>query len=194
MNRLHGSESRQNFRPFAAPQTSPKRLTSFATVSFATLGFIAVLLSGASAIASDPSGHSIGGRVVDSSGTGMEGVMVSAIDEQHRKWISVFTQKDGSFSISELRNIDHSIRTRLMGLADQWFSGVAAGTEDMVIQTRPAIGEELELQRPANSAFSMLSFDHPHDKLNFKMMCAYCHQIGTVGFRTPEEPSCHQCG
>ena len=28
----------------------------------------------------------------------------------------------------------------------------------------------------------------PRDKLNFKMNCAYCHQIGTVGFRTPEEP------
>ncbi len=35
---------------------------------------------------------------------------------------------------------------------------------------------------------SMLAFDDPRDKLNFKMMCAYCHQVGTVGFRTPEEP------
>ncbi|MCP4743487.1 MAG: hypothetical protein GY871_14875, partial [Actinomycetales bacterium] len=26
------------------------------------------------------------------------------------------------------------------------------------------------------------------DRLNFKMNCAYCHQIGTPGFRTPEKP------
>ncbi|MEO1973397.1 MAG: hypothetical protein ABGX07_17690, partial [Pirellulaceae bacterium] len=57
-------------------------------------------------------------------------------------------------------------------------SGVAAGTDDMVIQTRPAVGDELEVQRPANSAFSMLAFDNPRDKMNFKMYCSYCHQSG----------------
>ncbi|MDA7935036.1 hypothetical protein N9B65_08350, partial [Akkermansiaceae bacterium] len=45
-----------------------------------------------------------------------------------------------------------------------------------------------EEQRPASDAFGQLSFDSPRDRLNFKMMCAYCHQIGTVGFRTPERP------
>ena len=34
----------------------------------------------------------------------------------------------------------------------------------------------------------MLDFEDSHAKLNFKMMCSYCHQVGTVGFRTPEEP------
>ena len=151
---------------------------------------IAIPLTGDTgrACAADSDSASISGRVVDSSGQGMEGVMVSAIDDEHRKWTSVFTQKDGSFSINDLRNTQHSLRTRLMGLSDQWQSGVAANTSDLVIQTRPAVGEELELQRPASSAFSMLSFDHPRDRLNFKMMCAYCHQIGTLGFRTPEEP------
>ena len=130
----------------------------------------------------------IRGKVVDQFGSPVEGVMVSAIDDVHRKWTSVFSQKDGSFEISNLRDGDHNIRTRLMGLADEWVSGVAVGTDDMVIQTRPAVGEELELQRPANSAFSMLDFENPRDKLNFKMMCSYCHQVGTLGFRTPEKP------
>ena len=75
-----------------------------------------------------------------------------------------------------------------MGFADGWESRVAVGTRDLVIKTRPAVGDELEVQRPANSAFSMLAFDNPRDKLNFKMMCSYCHQLGTVGFRTPEQP------
>ena len=132
--------------------------------------------------------ETIRGTVSDESGKPVEGVMVSAIDDEHRKWTSVFTRKDGSFEISGLRKVDHNIRTRLMGLADKWVSGVTAGTKDMVIKTRPAVGEELELQRPASSAFSMLAFDNPRDKLNFKMMCSYCHQVGTLGFRTPEKP------
>ena len=62
----------------------------------------------------DATGHSIRGLVVDSSGDGVAGVMVSAIDDEHRKWTSVFTQKDGSFQISGLRPVAHNIRTRLM--------------------------------------------------------------------------------
>jgi len=132
--------------------------------------------------------ETIRGTVSDESGKPVEGVMVSAIDDEHRKWTSVFTQKDGTFAIDGLRNVEHSVRARLMGLADEWISDVGAGTKDMVITTRPAVGEELELQRPASSAFSMLAFDNPRDKLNFKMMCSYCHQVGTLGFRTPEKP------
>ncbi|PHQ34899.1 virginiamycin B lyase family protein [Rhodopirellula bahusiensis] len=132
--------------------------------------------------------ESIRGTIVDASGKAIEGVMVSAIDDAHRKWTSVFSQKDGSFEITGLRNVDHNIRTRLMGLADQWNSKIAAGTDDLTIKTRGAEGEELELQRPASSAFSMLKFDDPRDRMNFKMMCSYCHQIGSLGFRTPEKP------
>ena len=132
--------------------------------------------------------ESIRGTIVDEAAKPVAGVMVSAIDGEHRKWTSVFSQQDGSFEITGLRKVDHSIRTRLMGLSDEWSSGVAAGTDDLIIKTHPAEGEELQLQRPASSAFSMLSFDNPRDKLNFKMMCSYCHQIGTLGFRTPEEP------
>ncbi|MDG2221724.1 MAG: carboxypeptidase regulatory-like domain-containing protein [Rubripirellula sp.] len=130
----------------------------------------------------------ISGRVVDQSGKPIEGVMVSAIDDEHRKWISVFSQNDGAFEINGLRDVDHNIRARLMGLADEWSSGISVGTDDMLIETHPAVGEELEIQRPASSAFNMLAFDDPRDKLNFKMMCSYCHQLGTLGFRTPEKP------
>ncbi len=132
--------------------------------------------------------ETIRGTVSDQVGRPVAGVMVSAIDDEHRKWTSVFSQHDGSFVISGLRNVEHNVRTRLMGLADEWISDVSVGTDDMVIQTRAAVGEELEVQRPASSAFSMLAFDNPRDKLNFKMNCSYCHQVGTLGFRTPEKP------
>ncbi len=134
------------------------------------------------------SAETIRGTVSDEAGKPVEGVMVSAIDDEHRKWTSVFTQKDGTFAIDGLRNVNHSIRARLMGLADLWESDVAVGTEDLAIRTRPAVGGELELQRPATSGFSMLAFDNPRDRLNFKMNCSYCHQVGTLGFRTPEKP------
>ncbi len=137
---------------------------------------------------SESSIDSIQGRVIDSAGSGVEGVMVSAVDDEQRKWTSVFTQQDGSFSIPNLRNVDHKIRARLMGLGDEWVSGVAVGTDHLMISTHPAVGDELESQRPASSAFSMLNFDNPRDKMNFKMFCSYCHQVGTLGFRTPEKP------
>ena len=169
--------SRKHFRFASCPIPLPKLLTSFATCVV-----VLVLFSGPT------SAETIRGKVVDQAGKSIGGVMVSAIDTEQRKWTSVFTQEDGSFEISGLRNVDHNIRTRLMGLADEWNSGVAADTQNLVIKTRPAVGEELELQRPASSAFSMLKFDNPRDRMNFKMMCSYCHQVGSLGFRTPEKP------
>ena len=153
---------------------------------------ISVMLLSTPAMAAESSKESpidsIEGRVVDSAGSGISGVMVSAIDDDQRKWTSVFTQQDGSFSIPNLRKVDHKIRARLMGLGDEWVSGVAVGTDNLMISTHPAVGAELESQRPASSAFSMLKFDDPRDKMNFKMFCSYCHQVGTLGFRTPEKP------
>lgn len=138
--------------------------------------------------AKDTAGKSISGKIVDTSGQGVAGVMVSAIDDEQRKWISVFTDQDGTFAVEGLRGVKHHVRTRLMGLVDQWESDIAPGTTDLTIITQPAHGEELELQRPASSAFSMLKFDDPRDRMNFKMMCSYCHQVGSLGFRTPEQP------
>ncbi|MFP6762814.1 MAG: carboxypeptidase-like regulatory domain-containing protein, partial [Planctomycetaceae bacterium] len=174
------SASRQGLRS-ASPGAIllPKLLTGFAGFGFVLAFFL---------FTGPAQAESISGTVADSLGKPIEGVMVSAIDNDHRKWTSVFSQKDGSFEINGLRKVDHSIRTRLMGLADQWISGIAAGTRDIGIETRPAVGDELESQRPASSAFNMLAFDDPRDKLNFKMNCSYCHQVGTLGFRTPEKP------
>ena len=150
-------------------------------------GLVGMLLIASTALA-ESKVATISGKVVNAAGDGVEGVMVSAVDDEQRKWVSVFTQKDGTFKVEGLRSVDHKIRTRLMGLADEWRSVVNAGTGDLVIETRKAVGEELELQRPASSAFSMLEFDNPRDKMNFKMFCTYCHQVGTLGFRTPEKP------
>ena len=49
--------------------------------------------------------ESIRGQVVDSSGEGLEGVMVSAFDEERRQGTSVFSRTDGSFVIDGLRDV-----------------------------------------------------------------------------------------
>ena len=129
----------------------------------------------------------ISGRIVNAEGKAMEGVMVSAFDEDRRQSTSVFSQANGSFEIDGLRDIDYQLRVRLMGYRDRT-AEVESGMQNIAIKMEVATGAELEAHRPANSAFSMLQFDNARDKLNFKMMCTYCHQIGTTAFRAPEKP------
>ena len=131
---------------------------------------------------------SISGLVKDQSGKPMGGVMVSAFDDERRQSTSVFSQADGSFRIEDLHEAIIRVRARLPGQQDGWVENVTLGKDSIVIKMSPATGKELEEQRPANDAFGQLKFDSPRDRLNFKMMCSYCHQIGTSGFRTPEEP------
>ena len=132
--------------------------------------------------------ETIRGVVVDPSGKALKGVMVSAFDKGHRKITSVFSQADGAYVIDGLRAVTHTLRARLMGRLDEWVDKVKTDGANVRIRLEAATGEDLEDQRPASSGFSMLKFDNLRDKLNFKMMCSYCHQVGTIGFRTPEKP------
>ena len=132
--------------------------------------------------------ESIRGKVAGASGKAMEGVMISAFDEQRQLSISVFSQIDGSFSIDGLRDTTFKVRARLMGQKDVWQEDVDAGATGIAFAMKPAKGEELEIQRTADSGFSMLKWDSQKDKENYKMMCTYCHQSGSRGWRTPEEP------
>ncbi|MDK1021511.1 MAG: carboxypeptidase-like regulatory domain-containing protein, partial [Candidatus Hydrogenedentes bacterium] len=130
----------------------------------------------------------ISGNIVDASGKAMEGVMLSAYDEEREQSITVFSQADGSFVIDTLRDTTFNVRARLQGQLDQWQNGVDVGASGLSFAMKPATGEALERQRTGDSGFSMMKWDSDADKENFKMMCAYCHQLGTIGFRSPEEP------
>jgi len=125
---------------------------------------------------------------VTKDGIGAGGVFVSAHDTENRKASGVFTAADGTYVIDELREKDYRVRARQKGLNDVWLEDVTAGSTGIEIKMTNATGWKLERQRTADSAFGMLKFDDMRDKLNFKMYCTYCHQVGTVGFRTPEEP------
>ena len=136
----------------------------------------------------DVDAATISGKVVDAAGKAMEGVMVSAFDEDRKQSISVFSQANGSFTIDGLRDVAFNVRARLMGQLDEWQEDVAAGATGVSFAMKPAQGEELEIQRTADSGFSMLKWDSIKDKENYKMMCTYCHQTGSRGWRTPEKP------
>ena len=132
--------------------------------------------------------RNISGKVTDENGKGLGGAFVSAQDIENRESTGVFTAKDGSFTIDGLRDKNHKVRARLMGQNDVWLEDIAVGAKSVTIKMTTATGWKLEKQRPSDSAFAMLKFDNSRDKLNFKMFCTYCHQIGTVPFRTPEKP------
>jgi virginiamycin B lyase len=131
--------------------------------------------------------ETIRGKVTDASGKAMEGVTVSAFDKGHQKSTSVFTQADGFFKIEGLRSVKFRVRARLMGQLDQWKKDVSGGAT-VSFSMKPATGEALELQRTADSGFGMLKWDNHRDRANYKMMCTYCHQTGSRGWRTPERP------
>ena len=151
-----------------------------------TISYAAMAL--ALCVAAPVDAKTIQGKVINASGKAIEGVMLSAFDEERQQSTSVFSQADGSFAINGLRDVDYSVRARLMGQLDEWQDDIQVGTTNVVFKMQPATGQDLEDQRRANSAFSMLNFDSIKDKENFKMMCMYCHQAGTIGFRTPEKP------
>ena len=97
----------------------------------------------------------INGKVVDASGKAMEGVTVSAFDEERRQSVSVFSQADGSFAIDGLRDVAFNVRARLMGQLDAWQEDVDAGATGVAFAMKPAKGEALEMQRTADGGFSM---------------------------------------
>ena len=130
----------------------------------------------------------IHGRVTDAKGGAMAGVMVTAYDEEQQIHVSVFTAADGKFEMEGLRKTTHQVRMRRPGQLDEWVDDVKPGSGALAVKMEPARGEDLQMQRTAASAMSLLKWDSLRDKENFKMMCTYCHQAGTVGFRTPEQP------
>lgn len=128
---------------------------------------------------------SLTGVVTDDSGAPLAGAMVSAIDRDLDKSVTVFTDAEGKYEIKGLEDKAHDVRARLYGKEDTMKEGVAAGSS---VELAMAPVENINLQRTGDDLFSLVKWDSEEDKSNFKMQCAYCHQIGTVGFRSPEEP------
>ena len=77
--------------------------------------FVAINVPG---VARSAETGTIKGLVVDSSGKGLRGAIVSAIDEDHQKSISVLTDPQGRFILDQLPPKPYTIRARLVGFED----------------------------------------------------------------------------
>ena len=132
----------------------------------------------------------VSGKVTSADGEAMHGVMVSAFDMENQVSFTVNSQQDGSFSIEGLDPGTYRVRARLLGQEDSWSEEIEvtdnSAIDGMSFAMQPA--EDLNSQRRGSDLIDFVKFDSEEDKRNFKMSCAYCHQIGTIGFRSPEEP------
>jgi len=152
---------------------------------------IALLIAIAmNAAASAAETSSIKGTVVDSSGNGLRGAIVSAINEEQQKSISVLTDPQGRFIIDQVPPDTYVVRARLVGFEDRHSDeiDVSAGDGNEIAKFIMEPAKDLLPQRTGASLFGMLKIEDEEQRMSFKMSCTYCHQVGTLGFRTPEQP------
>jgi streptogramin lyase len=136
----------------------------------------------------DVSSVAISGTIADAAGKPISGATVTLFDGALEKSISVYSQSDGKFGFGDLAPRTYRLRARLLGFEDTWTDLAAGNNEAVRLTLEPAAGIDLQLQRTPNARLDLLAWESEEQSLNFKMMCAYCHQVGTEGFRTPEEP------
>jgi streptogramin lyase len=153
---------------------------------------IAAILVGVAAVvgADDFPGQGlIKGKVVDPEGQPLPGIMISAWEEAQEKRTTVYSQPDGSFSL--VAPGADELRARWIGWEDEYVTNIKAALSqgnpyEHKFEMGPA--EDIQMQRRAESLMGMLEWDNEEQARNFRMMCTFCHQVGTIGFRTPEEP------
>ncbi|MEM1247413.1 MAG: carboxypeptidase regulatory-like domain-containing protein [Acidobacteriota bacterium] len=151
---------------------------------------LALVSMAATNSAVDTEVYTLAGKVTDASGTPIGGATVSAFTDGGAHNVTVYSQPDGTFEIGGLPGESYEVRARLIGYSDALTDAgqVSADNSGLALTLKKASAAELQLQRPGNNLLDMLTWSDEKDALNFKMMCTYCHQVGTLGFRSPEEP------
>lgn len=132
--------------------------------------------------------YSIAGAVVDQQKKPLAGVMITAFDAVEDKMITVFTKEGGRFKLPALTNREYKLRARLPGFEDE-FKNVAhqpvAAMALVSFQMKPAVNPKM--QETSVDRIRLIKWPNDEARLNFRMACAYCHQVGTEGFRAPKE-------
>jgi len=163
---------------------NPRRSRLALLLSTSMLTFAAA----ASALAADQG--AVKGEVVDAEGKGLRGAIVSAINEDQQKSISVLTDEHGRFILDQLPPELYTVRARLVGYEDSFSEeldvSASGASKEVKLSLKPA--KDLLSQRTGASLYSMLHIEDEEQRMTFKMSCTYCHQVGTYGFRTPEKP------
>jgi streptogramin lyase len=132
----------------------------------------------------------ISGKVTDDQGKPLAGVLVTAYDRDMERSVTVYSKADGSFALADLPVDEYQVRARQIGRADAWheLGRVQDKAEGVTLAMAGVTGLDLQAQRTGVDLIGLLAWENEADSLNFKMFCTYCHQVGTVGFRSPEEP------
>ena len=131
--------------------------------------------------------YSITGAVTDQQKKAISGVMVTAFDAVEDKMITVFTREGGRFKLPGLTNRDYKVRVRLPGFEDD-FTNVAyksGASSPVSFHLKPAANPRM--QETGVDRIRLIKWPTDEARLNFRMACAYCHQVGTEGFRAPKE-------
>lgn len=147
-------------------------------------------------------GSAIRGVVYDEKGKPMEGVWVTARNDEvatHPRR-TVVTSARGEFSLSPLWPGSYSVRVRTYGYADRWVKNISAGKE-LEVKYRAADvlpPKEAAAQYPASYWQTLIPFpteaevkaagysDLRHWVGTFKLNCSVCHQLGTKTIRRPK--------
>ncbi|MBI1785905.1 carboxypeptidase regulatory-like domain-containing protein, partial [Candidatus Sumerlaeota bacterium] len=146
------------------------------------------LLGGATAAWAE-NGHSlvIKGSVADGAGKPMHGVMITAFDDKEEKNITVFSHDDGKFSLPGVPAHDLRVRARLVGMEDEYQELEAKDVGKAELKFTMKTAEEMQLQRRAFERVGLIPFPNAEQRMNFRMTCGYCHQLGSDGFRAPDQ-------
>jgi len=149
------------------------------------LGFSLFLLSTIPATTGSASNsYSITGAVIDQQKKPLPGVMITAFDSVEDKMITVFTKEGGRFKLPMLTNREYKLRARLPGFEDEFKNVAYQSVAAMAIvsfQMKPAVNPKM--QETSVDRIRLIKWPNDEARLNFRMACAYCHQVGTEGFR-----------
>jgi len=136
---------------------------------------------------SSPNNYSIAGTVTDQQKKSLSGVMITAFDAVEDKTITVFTKEGGRFKLPGLTSRDYKLRARLPGFEDE-LANVAyksGSSAPVAFRLRPAANPKM--QETSVDRIRLIKWPNDEARLNFRMACAYCHQVGTEGFRAPKQ-------
>src|SRR5262245_39974779 len=149
-------------------------------LSFSFLSLIAWERTGSGA-----DSYSITGAVTDQQKKPLSGVMITAYDSVQEKAITVFTREGGRFKVPGLGNRDYKLRARLAGFEDEFTQVPYKPTPSVAVQLKRAANHRN--QEASVERIRLLKWPNEEARLNFPIACAYCHHVGTEGFRAPKE-------
>src|SRR5262245_12055173 len=129
--------------------------------------------------------HSITGSVTDQNKKPLTGAMITAYDAVENKTISVFSKAGGRFRLGTLADRDYKVRVRLPGFEDEFINVVYKSTGSSPVSFRMKPVANSITQHTSVDRIRLIKWPNDAARLNFRMACAYCHQVGTEGFRAP---------